>query len=350
MSDIVKILYKVYLIKESSMAVGNVNLMKQINLDTVRRVIKENKKATKPQLANLTGLSVVTINSLVEVLLGNGEILVDELEVSSGGRPAAIYSFNEEYSMALVIYTNEYEMKDLTHVSVVNLYGEVIEGNEIVLDEITEHSFDLTIEKMLKKYPNIKLIGIGMPGQEIRGKMEISDYISLEGKSLVEHLRNQFQIPVIFENDVNAAVLGYCTSNQCDDKSVVGIYIPEKYPLGAGIFINGDMYKGKDGFAGEAKFLPDGFDWKNPAYVSENISVALKKLIITFTCLLNPDILVIYRENLTEAAINTIIEDCKKTIKSEVMPDIIVLSDFGEDFAEGIKQISLKPLEPKWQR
>jgi hypothetical protein len=342
MSDILKILYKVYLIKESSMAVGNVNLMKQINLDTVRRVIKENKKATKPQLANLSGLSVVTINSLVEVLLGNGEILVDELEVSSGGRPAAIYSFNEEYSMALVIYTNEYEMKDLTHVSVINLYGEVIEGNEIVLDEITEHSFDLTIEKMLKKYPNIKLIGIGMPGQEIRGKMEISDYISLEGKSLVEHLRNQFQIPVIFENDVNAAVLGYCTSNQCDDKSVVGIYIPEKYPLGAGVFINGDMYKGKDGFAGEAKFLPDGFDWKNP--------VALKKLIITFTCLLNPDILVIYRENLTEAAINTIIEDCKKTIKSEVMPDFIVLSDFGEDFAEGIKQISLKPLEPKWQR
>ncbi len=346
-SDILKILYKEHLIRESSMAVGNVNLMKQINLDTVRRVIKENKKATKPQLANLTGLSVVTINSLVEVLLRDGEILLDELEVSSGGRPAVVYSFNEEYSMALVIYTNEYEMKDLTHVAVVNLYGEVIEGNEIILDEISECSFDLIIEKMLKKYPNIKLIGIGMPGQEIRGKMENSDYISLEGKSLVEHLRNQFQIPVVFENDVNAAVLGYCTSNQCNDKNVVGIYIPEKYPLGAGVFINGDMYKGKDGFAGEAKFLPDGFDWKNPAYVSENITVALKKLIITFTCLLNPDILVIYRENLAEAAIDLIIEDCKKTIKSEVLPDIIVSSDFGKDFAEGIKQISLKPLEPK---
>jgi len=341
---------KVSLIKEGSMAVGNVNLMKQINLDTVRRVIKENKKATKPQLASLTGLSVVTINSLVEVLLGDGEILLDDLEVSSGGRPAVIYSFNEEYSMALVIYTNEYEMKDLTHVSVVNLYGEVIDGDEIVLDEISEHSFDLTIEKMLKKYPNIKLIGIGMPGQEIRGKMEISDYISLEGKSFVEHLRNKFQIPVVFENDVNAAVLGYCTSNQCNDKNVVGIYIPEKYPLGAGVFINGDMYKGKDGFAGEAQFLPDGFDWKNPAYVSENISVALKKLIITFTCLLNPDMLVIYRENLSEVAIDPIIEDCNKIIKPEIMPDIIVSSDFGKDFAEGIKQISLKPLEPKWQR
>lgn len=332
------------------MAVGNVNFMKQINLDTVRKVIKENKKATKPHLANQTGLSVVTINSLVDVLLRNGEIFVDELEVSSGGRPAAIYSFNEEYSMALVIYTTEYEMKDLTHVAVVNLYGEVIEANELFLSEITEHSFDLTIEKMLKKYPNIKSIGIGMPGIEIRGKMEISDYISLEGKAFVEHLRNQFQIPVVFENDVNAAVLGYCTSNQYDDKNVVGIYIPRKYPLGAGIYINGNLYKGKDGFAGEAKFLSDGFDWKNPAYVSENISVALKKLILTFTCLLNPDIIVIYRENLSKEAVYSIIGECKKIIKSEVMPDIVISNDFGKDFIEGIKQISLKPLEPIWRQ
>jgi len=329
------------------MAIGNVNLMKQINLDTVRRVIKENRKATKPHLAKLTGLSVVTINSLVEVLLRNGEVLVDELEVSSGGRPATTYSFNEKYSLALILYTNECELKDLTHVAVVNLYGEVIELSKLVFDEISEHSFDLTIKKMLEKYSSIKSIGIGMPGQEIKGKMEISDYQFLEGKAFVEHLRNQFQIPIVFENDVNAAVLGYCTSNQCTDKNVVGIYIPEKYPLGTGIFINGDIYKGKDGFAGEAKFLPDQIDWDNPTYVSENISVALKNLIITFTCLLNPDILVVYRENLTKEAISPIITDCKKIIKVELMPKIVVSGNFSEDFAMGIKQIALNPLEPQ---
>lgn len=276
------------------MAAEKFNLTRQIDLDTVRRVIKENKKATKRQLADLTGLSVVTINSLVEVLLENGEILVDDFEVPSNGRPATIYSFNEEYSMSLVIYINEHEMKELTHVAVVNLYGEVIEENEMAFDDISEHSFDEIIKEMLKKYPNINLIGIGLPGQVINGKMEISDYVSLEGKAIEDHLKNQFQIPVVFENDINAAILGYCTSKQCDDKNVVGIYIPEKYPLGAGIFINGDIYKGKDGFAGEAKFLPDGFDWKKPAFVSEHISEALKKLVLTFTSILNPDILFIY--------------------------------------------------------
>jgi ROK family len=331
------------------MVVGNVNLMKQINLDTVRRIIKENKKITKPKLAKLTGLSVVTINSLVEVLLINGEIFINEEEISSGGRPATIYSFNEEYSLALILYTSECELKDLIHIAVVNLYGEIIESSKAVLDEVSENSFDLKIHKMIEKYPNIKSIGIGMPGQEIKGKMEISDYKALEGKAFVEHLRNEFQIPVIFENDINAAVLGYCISNQYEDKNVVGIYIPEKYPLGTGIFINGDIYRGKGGFAGEAKFLPDGINWDNPKDVSENISLALKNLIVTFTCLLNPDILVIYRENLKNEEVDPIISECKKAINEELLPKVIISNNFSEDFKNGIKKIALKPLEPQWK-
>lgn len=328
------------------MTVGNVNLMKQININTVRRVLKEHKKATKPRLAKLTGLSVVTINSLVEILLKKGELLIAELEESASGRPAAIYSFNAEYSLALIIYTNEYEHKELSHVAVINLYGETIFANEIVMEEISESSFDLVIKNLLEKFPAIRSIGISMPGQEINGKMEISDYASLEGKEFTAHLRNQFQLPVLFENDVNAAVFGYCNSNHCSDKNVVGIYIPEKYPLGTGLFIHSDIYRGKDGFAGEAKFLPDGIDWENPTCVSENLSAALKKLIITFTCLLNPDILVIYRKDLAPETIYLIIAEVQKVIKSELMPEIIVSNSFGEDFANGIKHIALKPLEP----
>lgn len=119
--------------------------------------------------------------------------------------------------------------------------------------------------------------------------------------------------------------------------------------MGTGIFINGDIYKGKDNLAGEVKFLPDGIKWDNPAYVSNNISVALKNLIITFTCILNPDILVIYRENLTKEALEPIIFDCQKIIKAELMPEVIVSANFSEDFANGIKQIALKPLEPQWK-
>ena len=53
----------------------NINLIKAGNLNILRRAFKEKRVATKPQLSELTGLSVVTINSLVNVLLNNGEII-----------------------------------------------------------------------------------------------------------------------------------------------------------------------------------------------------------------------------------------------------------------------------------
>lgn len=331
------------------MAKRNVNLMKQINLNSIRRVLKEEKKATKPQLASLTGLSVVTINSLVEVLVQNGEILEDEPDTSGGGRPAASYSFNEDYSYALIIYVSELDKMEIATIAVINLYGEIVESSEIIMHEVFESSFDITIETMINHYPNVKVIGVAMPGLEIQGRMEISDYQGLEGKAFIEHLRNKFHLPVIFENDINAAVLGYCSANQYEEKNVVAIYIPTKYPLGVGIFINGDVYRGKDGFAGEAKYLPDGIEWRNPLYVSQNITVAIEKLIITFTCLLNPDYIVIYRENFKQEQISPIIKECERIIDAKMLPQVVTSSEFNKDFLNGIKQIALRFLESEWK-
>lgn len=329
------------------MAVGNANLMKQINLNNVRRVIREAHTATKPQLAKLTGLSVVTINSLVETLLDRGELLLNEIEVTSGGRPATAYTFNAEFSLALIVYTNEHEQDDLATVAVVNLNGDEIDREEITFHLLSENAFDSTIRKMLEKHKSIKSIGIGLPGQVVHGQIEAVDYAAFDAKAFIEHLSGQFQVPLIFENDVNAAVLGYCTTKQYMEKSVVGIYIPEKYPLGAGILIKGDIFKGKDGLAGEAKYLQDGMNWTDPAAVTANISLALKNLIVLFTCLLNPDRLVIYREGLTREMLAPILVECQNIIPAGLLPEVALSAHFHEDFANGIKQIALQPLLPQ---
>ena len=44
---------------------ADTRLMKQLNINTLRRVLSEQGQATKPQLAGLTGLSVVTVNALI---------------------------------------------------------------------------------------------------------------------------------------------------------------------------------------------------------------------------------------------------------------------------------------------
>lgn len=61
--------------------------MKEINLNNVRQVMKRMETATKPQLAALTKLSVVTVNSLVKELSELGELFEDLVVPSNGADP-----------------------------------------------------------------------------------------------------------------------------------------------------------------------------------------------------------------------------------------------------------------------
>lgn len=326
---------------------GNTNLMKEINLNMLRKVMKLQKKATKPQLAELTGLSVVTVNSLIKVLLEGGELFEDEAAPSNGGRPAVTYRFNSEYSLALIIYMHEMNGNDVAFISVDNLWGERIEKKEKILNRLSLTDFDEIIEKFIIKYPSIKVISFGMPGVELQGKLNIIDYEKLQGKGFSEYFKNKFNLPVLFENDLNAAVIGYCHSNEIkDDVCVVALYYPSKYPPGSGIFLNGNIYKGRDGFAGEVGYLPIGVDWRNLKDTSFEQCDVIAKIILSITSLYNPHQVVLYGEDLPESIFKEIMKICQGHIPHHVLPEIIISQKFNIDFAQGIQRISLNFLEP----
>ena len=98
-------------------------LMKEINLNAVRRAMRRLETATKPQLAAETGLSVVTIASLIRELTQRGELTEEALAPSTGGRPASVYRFDYTYRLALVLHLHEREGLDTVFASVVDLRG-----------------------------------------------------------------------------------------------------------------------------------------------------------------------------------------------------------------------------------
>lgn len=327
------------------MVTGNANLVKEINLNKVREILKKERTATKPQLAELTGLSVVTINSLVKVLLESGEITQDVIVSSNGGRPAASYKFNAEFNLILSIYMHEYNTKDTVFIRVVNLLGEIIEKKQDTISRVNKNSFNVYIEKMLLKYPQIKVICFGMPGEQVDGAMLISDYKELENEYFIKYISDKFNINVIFENDINAAVEGYCYSNKVSkEKSVIGIYFPSKYPPGAGIYINGEIYKGRNGLAGEFKYLPMGIDWDTFSYSEDDMKELIIKSVLSFNCMYNPDFIILYGECIKEEIINEIKERCISEVEKAMIPDIIISKELNKDFEIGIGQIALKNL------
>ena len=69
----------------------------------VLRALKAMGCATKQQLAQATGLSVMAAGTAVEHLMEKGRVLVRGRAAATGGRPAAEYVYNADYAHALVL-------------------------------------------------------------------------------------------------------------------------------------------------------------------------------------------------------------------------------------------------------
>lgn len=322
------------------------NIIKETNLNLIRYEMRKAKIATKPQLAELTKISLVTVNALIKELMETGEVLEDSVIQPQLGRPATLYKYNAEYSLGLVIYMYEKNKKDVANFSVCNLYGEVINSMQKEMECITLEDMDLIIGNILNQYPHIKTIGFGVPGVEVDDQLILSDYVAFQDIKLRCHIENKFKKSVFVENDVNAAIAGYCNTHlEQKDKCVIGLYFPSKYAPGAGIYINGRLVKGCKGLAGEVKFLPLGIDWDTFDHEIEKVDDAIIKVIKTFMCLYNPDTIVLYQEKPGcdyEAKLHDI---CPTSMEKMMIPEIIITDELNNDFKNGMIYLALEKLE-----
>lgn len=329
---------------------GNVLAMKEVNVNLVRRSMKEMKQATKQQLAQATGLSLVTVASAIQQLLESEELTELELIASNGGRPARQYSFNENHVHVLALFAHTRNNTDLLHIRVANLYGESIYERDEELSSITMEILESFIESTVKEYPSIGAIGFGMPGIESGGKIILLDYKNLVNTEFSTYFSTRFHMPIVFENDVNLAVIGYCERNQLNtDAAIVYIYFPEKYPPGAGICLNGKLYKGLNGFAGEIASLPLGINWLDPELYSSfhRGCDAIAKTIIVTCCLLNPRNIVLHGRFLTSEHLEAIRQLCLKMLPVSSMPDVSSSENYLLDYQNGLIARILEEIEPK---
>ncbi|ULO09995.1 ROK family protein [Paenibacillus sp. 19GGS1-52] len=329
---------------------GNALVTREVNINLVRRVLKEKQQATKREIAETTGLSVVTVATVLQHLVKYNEVLESGLISSSGGRPAQQYTYNEEFVLALIVYPYETEGCTFIHGTIVNLSGKSMYETNVQVELVNLQSFEQIIDHCISLYASIQALGFGLPGAEYDGKMIVSDYESLLGISVTGHFRTRYQKPVVMENDVNAAVIGFCRRTQVAvDASIVYLYFPEKFPPGAGIYLNGKLYRGRRSFAGEIANIPLGIAWGEAALLdsSELLSEAIAKLTVTICSVLNPDAVVLYGSFLTMDHIHELTQRCSTQLPASAMPKLLLSEDFAADYREGMIVQTLSTLEPE---
>jgi len=228
------------------------------NLSTTLNLIRDRGSITRAEIIYLTKLSAPTISSLVNILIESGFVREGGIGLSSGGRKPVLLEFSYDVRKILGIDMGS------THITIVlmNLKGEVSQRFSHHMDVINKPEEVLqvirnAVKDILNKagLTSRDLLGIGytVPAPLINEKTgEFITYYMPAWKDIhcIKAIQEIGDIPIYFENDANAAAiaekwwgcgLGYNNL----------VYIKLGTGVGSGIMINGEIYKGFNGTAGE---------------------------------------------------------------------------------------------------
>ncbi len=227
---------------------------KQHNRDLVLRTIFANESISRAQVARATHLTRTTVSDVVNGLLAEG--LVEEVGrgESLGGKSPILLSIvaNSRYLIGLNLAQDKFTG------AIVNLRGEIKEMVEMpVHDDNGENALNLVYQMIdlltKKKIRPIVGIGVGTPGLVNTREGVVVDAVNLEWQDLPlsQLLEKKYKLPALVLNDSQAAAIGefvYGGEHVPDENMIVVNVI---HGVGAGILINGRLFQGDGGGAGE---------------------------------------------------------------------------------------------------
>ncbi|MPM23902.1 hypothetical protein SDC9_70379 [bioreactor metagenome] len=325
---------------------GNAKQIKQLNKDVLRKLLKGKSYRTKPELAELSGLSVVTVNSLIKELIEDNEVRELNEAKSTGGRRAKQFKYNENFKHFLVVCLSNEEERECIHLGVANALGDIIFEEKHRFPTLSVENMLALMTIILIKFPIISFIAVGIPGLEIEKQLRIMDFKLFRNVNLREIISERFSLPVFIENDVNAAVYGYCKgkgifNHQC----VVGVYYPSTKPFvlpGAGIYLKGEIYSGKNGIAGEIGHLPLKTAIQEYQFIgAKELERNLFETVLSLESVLDPDTFLIYGNDFSDDNIERLKTFVLRFFPSITLPEVILRNDFSKDFTEGIRKRGL---------
>lgn len=227
---------------------------KQHNRDLVLRTLFSHELISRAEIARITNLTRTTVSEVVSGLLKEG--LVDEVGrgESLGGKSPILLSIvpDARYLIGLNLGQDKFIG------AIVNLRGEIKETVEIKVNDsdgnnALELIYQILDELIRKGIKPIVGIGVGTPGLVNTREGVIVNAVNLAWKNLplAGLLEKKYEIPVSILNDSQATAIGeyvYGGEHEADENLIV---VNIQHGIGAGILVNGRLFQGDGGGAGE---------------------------------------------------------------------------------------------------
>lgn len=219
--------------------------------------------ATRSDLARQTRLSRATVALVVNDLLAGGRIQEttspDRHRPSGGrGRPAALLALTDSAGIVIGVSFGHRDIRAAAATLSGRLLAErhlpfpVDDSAPEALDTAT-HELRSLVDTIGCRMDDVREVVIGLPAPIDRASGRVMINNILPGWiDLVpaDEFRARIQRPVVLENDANLAALGEMTYGVAVGARDI-VFLKASVGIGAGLILNGELYRGTTGYAGE---------------------------------------------------------------------------------------------------
>ncbi len=230
---------------------------------TKKRIISHcihNGNSTITDLSNILDLSVPTVTKLIDEMCDSGFLLMYGKLERSGGRRPCLYGLNPASGYFIGVDIKRYSL----NIGLINFNGEIVE-NQIDLPYVFNNSiegfnelcelikrnieaFDIDKDKILN-------ICVNLSGRVNPDSGYSYSWFNFGEAPLAQTLSSVIGYPVCIENDTRAMTYGEYMKGKANPYNNV-LFVNASWGIGLGMIIDGKVYLGKSGFAGEFGHVP----------------------------------------------------------------------------------------------
>ena len=246
---------------------GTPSLLRAINERTLLEYLRSHQPTSRAQLARATGLSKPTVSQALASLEDAGLVrAVGQSIASKGGRIAILYEPNPNAGYVVGVDVG----RGWVRAAVANLAGHILARMDKPNDAQSASELVALLSRLARdvvaeaglSWSQVVHAVIGTPGvfdEQSKRVLFASNLPEWGRHGMVTELQVAFDLSLSVENDANLAALGERSFGWGSSASTF-VYIWIGTGVGMGIVINGSLYRGARGAAGEIGFLPFGLD------------------------------------------------------------------------------------------
>ncbi len=234
----------------------NANIQNEINTSIIFHYISAHDRTYRAKIAEDLGISAPAVSRVIESLVADDFVVESGVVPTSRGRKVSELRINTLRGYVLAIDM----IKERTRMAICDFRGKIIDhssGFKYSDSTQVETETILGIDEILKRSDRrLQAIAVGIPAatsSTLYPRITTPLYPGLEGLNIAETLKTRYGVPVYVENVVKLSALAemnYGAAQNCTDL----VFVEVSNGIGAGIIVDGHVYRGANGASGELGF------------------------------------------------------------------------------------------------